>query len=79
MEDQKDQTEAFKDYIGGMKTFNRAALTQLLSINDWHTAAQRELERRAYLVLNTFNDDVIVAIANGDINPHQAIKEVLGE
>ncbi|MBT2748361.1 MULTISPECIES: hypothetical protein [unclassified Lysobacter] len=72
-----DQTAAFKDYIHGMKKYNRAALTQLLSINDWHLAAQHEMERRAYLVLNTFNDDVMVAIANGDINPHQAISEVL--
>ncbi|MGH8083458.1 MAG: hypothetical protein ACREP7_22970 [Lysobacter sp.] len=74
-----DQTAAFKDYIGGMKKHNRAALTQLLSINDWHAAARREMERRAYLVLNTFNDDVMVAIANGEINPYQAIEEVLAE
>lgn len=75
----KDQTEAFKDYIGGMKKHNRTALTQLLTINDWHAAAQRELERRAYLVLNTFNDDVMLAIAKGELNPCRAIEEVLAE
>lgn len=75
----KDQTEAFKDYIGGMKKHNRTALTQLLTINDWHAAAQRELEHRAYLVLNTFNDDVMLAIAKGELNPYRAIEEVLAE
>jgi hypothetical protein len=75
----KDQTEAFKDYIGGMKKHNRNALNQLLSINDWHAAAQRELQRRAYLVLNTFNDDVMLAIAKGELNPYRAIEEVLAE
>jgi hypothetical protein len=75
----KDQTEAFKDYIGGMKKHNRTALTQLLTINDWHAAAQRELERRAYLVLNTFNDDVMLAIAKGELNPSRAIEELLAE
>ena len=62
-----------------MKKHNRAALTQLLSIEDWHATAQRELERRAYLVFNTFNDDVMLAIARGEINPCRAIEEVLAE
>lgn len=72
-----DQTAALKDYLNGMKKYNRAALTQLQSINNWNAAAQHELERRAYLVLNTFNDDVMVAIANGEVNVKQAIDEVL--
>ncbi|MBT2748241.1 MULTISPECIES: hypothetical protein [unclassified Lysobacter] len=72
-----DQTAALKDYLNGMKKYNRAALTQLRTINNWHAAAQHELERRAYLVLNTFNDDVMLAIANGEVNVQQAIDEVL--
>ncbi|MBT2746182.1 MULTISPECIES: hypothetical protein [unclassified Lysobacter] len=74
-----DQTQALKDYIGGMKRHNRAALMQLRGIHNWHAAAQHELERRAYLVLNTFNDDLMLAIANGEVNVQQAIDEVLAD
>lgn len=74
MEDPKD---ALKDYLRGIKSRNRIALAQLLAITDWHGMAQRELERRASLVVQMFNDEVMVAIANGELNVKQAIAEVL--
>lgn len=73
----QDQKDALKDYLRGIKARNRIALAQLLAIADWHGMAQRELERRASLVLQMFNDEVMVAIANGELNVKQAIAEVL--
>jgi hypothetical protein len=73
----QDQKEALKDYLHGMNKYNRAALIQLIAVTDWRGVAQRELERRAGLVFHVFNDEVIVAMAKGEVDVSQAIAEVL--
>lgn len=75
----KDRTAELKDFLSAMKKHNRGALTQLSIINDWRSVAARELERRAHLVLNTINDDMVLAIAHGEVDVGRAIREVLAD
>ncbi|ALN93823.1 hypothetical protein [Lysobacter gummosus] len=73
----QDQKEALKDHLRGMNRHNRTALVQLIAVTDWRGIAQRELERRAGLVFQVINDEVMVAIAKGEVDVNQAIAEVL--
>lgn len=75
----RDETQILKDYLGGMKRGNRSALAQLTALSDWREIAQREIERRANYFLTMLPDEVIQAIAKGDIDVRSVIGEVLTE
>ena len=73
----RHETQILKDYLGGMKRGNSTALEQLTALTDWSGIAQREIERRANLVLQMFPNEVIHAIAKGEIDVPSVIGEVL--
>lgn len=73
----RDGTQILKDYLGGIKDGNRSALAQLTVLQDWIGVAQREIERRATFFLQKLPDDVIHAVAQGEIDVRKAIGEVL--
>lgn len=73
----RDETQILKDYLGGMRRGNRSALAQLTALSNWTDIAQREVERRAHYFLTTLPDEVVQAIAKGDIDMRNVIGEVL--
>ncbi|UJB19264.1 MULTISPECIES: hypothetical protein [Lysobacter] len=73
----RDETQVLKDYLAGLNTGNRSALAQLTVLQDWSDIAQREIERRATFFLQKLPDDVIQAIASGDIDVRSVIGDVL--
>ncbi|WP_394540159.1 hypothetical protein PRJ39_06235 [Lysobacter enzymogenes] len=76
----QEHIEHLKDYLRGMKRGdNRKALSQLTAISDWPNASQQELERRASATLQILPDEILVAIANGEIDVREAIADVLAE
>jgi len=76
----QEYIEQLKDYLRGMKhADNRAALAQLTAISDWPDASQQELERRAGATLQILPTDILVALANGEIDMREAIADVLAE
>lgn len=72
-------TDHLKDYLRGMRQFEREALVSLLAIDSWTDLAQRELQRRATALLQMLPDDVLKAIARGKLHVPGAIAEVLAE
>ncbi|ALN64593.1 hypothetical protein GLA29479_3742 [Lysobacter antibioticus] len=75
----QDGTQTLKDFLSGMKTGTPSALAQLTVLKDWTEVAQREIERRATFFLQKLPDDVICAIAEGEIDVRNAIGEVLSD
>ena len=75
----QEQAEQLKDYLRGMKRANRAKLAQLTIYADWHGASRRELERRATQVLEMLPDDILTALAAGEIQMRETIADVLAE
>lgn len=76
----QEHIEHLKDYLRGMKRGdNRKALAQLTAISDWPNASQQELDRRASATLQILPDEILVAIANGEIDVREAIADVLAE
>lgn len=75
----RDGTQILKDYLGGMKMGAPSALAQLTVLKDWTEVAQREIERRATFFLQKLPDDVVCAIAEGQIDVRSAIGEVLSD
>lgn len=76
----QEHIEHLKDYLRGMKRAdNRKALAQLTAISDWPNASQQELERRASATLQILPDDILVALAKGEIDMREAIADVLAE
>ncbi|WP_223618985.1 hypothetical protein [Lysobacter sp. ESA13C] len=73
----QDGTQILKDYLSGMKTGTPSALAQLTLLKDWTDVAQREIERRATFFLQKLPDDVVCAIAEGEIDVRSAIGDVL--
>lgn len=75
----QEETNQLKDYLRGMKRGNRKALAQLTAIADWPGTSQREIERRAGLVLNMLPDEILLGLATGAINMRETIADVLAE
>ena len=72
------QDDHLKDYLHGLKRARHRSDMELLGrTSNWRELAQRELERRAEEVMRMFNDEVIEAIANGEVDVNVAIAEIL--
>lgn len=71
------ETEQLKDYFRGMKQARPEVLVQLQLVPRWHELAERELERRATLIVQSFDSSLLTAIAIGEVNVHKAIADVL--
>lgn len=74
-----EETNQLKDYLRGMRDGNRKALAQLTAIADWPGTSQRELQRRANLVLQMLPDEILLGLASGEINMRETIADVLAE
>ncbi|MGO1069538.1 hypothetical protein [Lysobacter sp. CA199] len=73
------KTQQLKDYLNGMKRNNRLALERLDTISNWPELLRREVERRAIHAIEILPDDLLVAIAKGEVNIQRAIREVLAD
>ncbi|MEH6413920.1 hypothetical protein [Pseudomonas sp. CGJS7] len=73
------KTQQLKDYLNGMKRNNRLALEKLDTIGNWPELIRREVERRAIHAIEILPDDLIMAIAKGEVNIQRAIREVLAD
>lgn len=76
-ETKPSEYEKLKDYLRGMKKSRPDSLVQLQLVPRWQELAERELERRATSLIQAFHNSLLTAIANDEVNVHQAIKEVL--
>lgn len=65
-----------KDYLRGFGSTGNNALQQLAAFKDWQRIAQQELERRACRVIGCFDDDILQAIASGQIDLPALANEV---
>lgn len=60
--------EHVKDYLRGYGSRGSDALKQLAAFDGWQRLAQQELERRAYRVIQCFEDDILQAIITGQVD-----------
>ncbi|MBT2748292.1 MULTISPECIES: hypothetical protein [unclassified Lysobacter] len=73
------KTQQLKDYLNGMKRNNRLALERLDTIKNWPELIHGEIERRAIHAIEILPDDMIMAIAKGEVNIQRVIREVLAD
>lgn len=71
--------EHVKDYLRGYASRGADALKQLAAFGGWQRLAQRELERRAYRLIEAFDDDMLRAIAKNEIDLPTLCREVGAE
>jgi len=69
--------EQLKQYMTGMKRHRLEWLQTMQYAVDWRSIARRELERRAFSVMEVFHQSLLVEIAEGKVDVNQAIGEVL--
>ena len=60
--------EQTRDYLRGFGSHGGDALRQLAAFDGWQRLAQQELEHRAYRLIQCFDDDILQAIKNGQID-----------
>lgn len=71
--------ERLRDYLRGFGRGASERLTELGQHHGWQDAAQNELRKRALLLLSAFDDEMLRAIAQGDIVVNEVIREVFSE
>ena len=60
--------ESLLHYLTGYGRGRPAELQRLASVSDWQARARAELDRRANAMIETLDNDVLAAIAAGDVD-----------
>jgi hypothetical protein len=71
--------EQLKDYFRGMKRVRAEQLPRLAQYDDWQRLALREIERRGTNIVEMLDDEMLAAIADGDLDVTAAIRDVMQE
>ncbi len=66
-----------EDYLRGMRRHSPLALKRLQEINNWPEVMRAEIDRRAIHAIGYFTDDLILAIANGEVDIKESIRDIL--
>jgi len=74
-----DAVTAATDILRGFGRRNEAALEQLAAFTDWPRIARAELERRATSIVQTFDEQTLLAIADGTVDLSALCRDVAAE
>lgn len=75
--DRATATEHLTDYLTGYSRHDRQRLTEVANYPDWQTRAQAELDRRMSRLIEALPDDLVAAIATGDVDLADVVKEMM--
>ena len=68
-----------KDFLRGHLRAAPTAAEDLLRFADWRRVAAQELEARATRIVQALDDDALKAIASGEIDLPEVVREVAAE
>ncbi len=75
----KNLTTSLQHYLTGYGRDGPEPLQDLLSFEQWRLMAQQELERRRRHFFECLDNEILKALASGDIDLHKTVNAVLDQ